>query len=124
MPEYDCLNCPGYCCSYPIIEVLDEDLQRLADHFDISLKKAKAKYTRADHGHDQIMKRKKDEHFGRICQFFDTKARRCTIYEARPAICREFPAEERCGYYDFLMFEREHQEDASHVATTDSSAWK
>ena len=32
----------------------------------------------------EIMRRKKDEHFGKICQFFDTKERRCTIYEARP----------------------------------------
>jgi len=72
----------------------------------------------------RIMKRQDDEHFGRICQFFDTGARRCTVYEGRPQICRDFPAEKRCGYYDFLEFERRHQEDDNHVAVTDSSAWK
>ena len=124
MAAYDCLNCPGYCCSYPVIALKKKDIARLAEHFDMSLEKAEAKFTRDDHGHKRIMKRKKDEHFGRICQFFDTEARRCTVYEARPEICRVFPAEKKCGYYDFLEFERRHQEDDTHVATTDSSPWK
>lgn len=124
MAAYDCLNCPGYCCSYPVIALKKKDVARLADHFDLSMERAEKKFTRNDHGHKRIMKRKKDEHFGRICQFFDTEARRCTVYEARPEICRVFPAEKKCGYYDFLQFERRHQEDEMHVATTDSSAWK
>jgi signal transduction histidine kinase len=37
------------------------------------------------------MRRKGDKHFGRICQFFDTNERRCTIYAARPAACRDYP---------------------------------
>ena len=68
--------------------------------------------------------RKKDEHFGRACRFLDPKARRCTIYKARPTICRQFPAERRCGYYDFLMFERKHQNDPDLVATTENGLWK
>ncbi|MFM8307575.1 MAG: YkgJ family cysteine cluster protein, partial [Microcystis aeruginosa] len=52
------------------------------------------------------MRRKKDTTFGRICRFFDTKERRCTIYKARPSNCRSYPGEGRCGYYDFLMHER------------------
>lgn len=124
MAAYDCLNCPGYCCSYPVIALKKKDVERLAEYFGMTFEKAEAKYTKSDHGYKRIMKRQKDEHFGRICQFFDTDLRRCTVYEARPAICREFPAEKRCGYYDFLEFERRHQEDDTHVATTDSSAWK
>ena len=124
MAAYDCLKCPGYCCSYPVIALKKKDVERLAKHFGLSVAKAEAKFTRSEHGYKRIMKRQKDEHFGKICQFFDTEARRCTVYEARPAICREFPAEKKCGYYDFLDFERRHQEDDAHVATTDSSAWK
>ena len=124
MPAYDCLKCPGYCCSYPVIVLKKRDVERLATHFDVSFEAAENKFTRSDHGYKRIMKRKKDEHYGRICQFFDTDARRCTVYEARPAICRQFPAEKRCGYYDFLQFERRHQEDEAHIATTDSSEWK
>jgi len=33
------------------------------------------------------------------------------VYEARPAVCREYPDGIRCGYFEFLMFEREHQDD-------------
>ena len=118
MAAYDCLNCPGYCCSYTVIALKKKDVARLADHFDLSMEQAEKKFTRNDHGHKRIMKRQNDEHFGRICQFFDTVARRCTVYEARPAICREFPAEKRCGYYDFLKFERAGQEDETYISTT------
>ncbi len=54
-----------------------------------------------------------------ICRFFDTDERRCTIYSARPAVCRAFPGSARCGYYDFLSFERRAQEDPEFVALTD-----
>ena len=26
--KYNCLKCPGYCCSYPVIEVKDRDAKR------------------------------------------------------------------------------------------------
>ena len=65
------------------------------------------------------MRRKADPHFGKICQFFDTKERRCGIYLARPSTCRIFPGEGRCGYYDFLSFERAGQEDETYISTTD-----
>ena len=122
--SYDCLNCPGYCCSYPVIALTKRDVERLAKHHDMSFDDAEAKFTKSDHGHKRIMRRKKDEHFGRICRFFDTEKRRCTIYQARPAVCRDFPNDKRCGYYDFLQFERHHQDDPKHVAVTDSAEWK
>lgn len=116
--RYDCLKCPGYCCSYPIIEVKDRDAARIARHFDMPLEKAEKKFFRVDHTHGRVMRRQKDEHFGRICQFFDTEHRRCTIYEARPRACREFPGEFNCGYWDFLAFERNAQEDDEYISTT------
>ena len=39
-PKYDCLDCPAYCCSYAHIPATDEDVERLADHFDLTLKEA------------------------------------------------------------------------------------
>jgi len=123
MPKsYNCAKCPGYCCSYPIIPVTRRDLKRLAEHFKISFTTAKKRFvTRNDEekpGKDEFkMRRKADEHFGRICRFFDTEARRCTVYHARPAICRAYPTG-RCGYYDFLSNERHTQEDPDLVATT------
>ena len=41
-------------------------------------------------------------------------------YKARPAICRSYPGSGRCGYYDFLSFERRAQDDPEWVATTDN----
>jgi Fe-S-cluster containining protein len=116
--RYDCLKCPGYCCSYPIIEVKDRDAERIARHFDMPLAKAEQKYFRVDRTHGRVMRRQKDEHFGRICQFFDTDQRRCTIYHARPRACRDFPGEFNCGYWDFLAFERNAQEDEEYISTT------
>jgi Fe-S-cluster containining protein len=55
-----------------------------------------------------------------ICQFFDTEKRCCTIYPARPGACRAYPGTARCGYYDFLSFERRAQNDAEFVALTDN----
>jgi hypothetical protein len=90
--KYDCLKCPGYCCSYPVIEVKDRDAARIARHFDLPLEKAEKKFFKSSHGYKRVMRRKKDKYYGRICQFFDTEARRCTIYEARPWPAAIFPA--------------------------------
>jgi hypothetical protein len=119
--KYDCSKCPGYCCSYPVIEVKDRDAERIAKHFGIPLKLAEKRYFKAAHGHARVMRRKQDENFGKICQFFDAALRRCTIYEARPYVCRAFPGDGRCGYYDFLSFERDSQEDPEFISTTDHS---
>ncbi len=97
--HYDCLKCPGYCCSYPIIVVTKRDLARIARHFTISEAEAEERYCVARHGHKRILQRKPDTHFRRICRFFDTAAR-------------------RCGYYDFLSFERDAQNDPDYVSTT------
>ena len=48
------------------------------------------------------------------------ETRRCTIYEARPGACRDYPNGSSCGYYDFLKFEREHQGDEDFIATTNA----
>ena len=116
--QYDCAKCPGYCCSYPRIEVKNADLKRLAKHFDMPLAAAEKKFTRwykDDDGHERILRHHKDGIYGSICRFFDTDARRCTIYEARPAVCRQYPLKSKCGYYEFIKFERKHQDDESFI---------
>ena len=114
---YNCAKCPGYCCSYPVIPLTKRDVQRLADHFDLSFAEARKKFTKIDGDEEYAMRRKADDHFGKICRFFDTEKRRCTIYMARPTVCRTYPGG-RCGYYDFLASERNAQEDPEHIATT------
>jgi Fe-S-cluster containining protein len=116
---YNCKKCPGYCCSYPLIRLTKRDVERLAKHFGITPKQAQHKFTTERWGAKYSMRRKADKIFGRICRFFDTKERRCTVYEARPALCRSFPGG-RCGYYDFLAFERRSQDDDAFIATTNN----
>ena len=116
--QYNCEKCPGYCCSYPLIPLEKRDVERLAKHHDMTFDEAKRAFTKEAYGRKYAMRRKKDEHFGKICRFFDTEKRRCTIYLARPGVCRQFPGGGRCGYYDFLMFERRAQEDEKFVALT------
>jgi len=124
--KYDCLKCPGYCCSYPNIHVQPKDLKRLAAHFKVSEEVAEKRYLKKGFKEEGMKKRplvlrhQKDEHFSTICWFFDTEKRRCTIYEARPEICREYPGRKRCGYYEFLKFERDAQEDPDYVAITNN----
>jgi hypothetical protein len=115
---YDCSKCPGYCCSYPLIGLDKRDVERLARHFDLPFEVARKRFTAERYGRKYTMRRKADPHFTRICQFFDTEKRRCTVYAARPAVCRSFPGEGRCGYYDFLRYERIAQDDEAWIAVT------
>jgi Fe-S-cluster containining protein len=116
---YDCAKCPGYCCSYPTIPLTKPDLHRLARHFGLGFREAKAKYTVARDDDPYTMRRKADKHFGRVCQFFDTEKRRCGIYQARPSTCRSYPERGSCGYYDFLKSERWLQDDPEFIVAID-----
>ena len=93
------------------------DVDRLAKYFKLTFEAARKKFTKTDPEAKYAMRRKADPHFGKICQFFHTEERRCTIYKARPTICREYPGG-GCGYYGFLMAERSSQQDKDHVAST------
>lgn len=59
-------------------------MERLARHHDLDFDTARDKFTKEAYGCRYVLRRKADPHFGRICRFFDTKERHCTIYEARP----------------------------------------
>ena len=118
--SYDCSECPGYCCSYPRIVVTKKDIQRLAKHFGLTNEAAKIAFTRQyefteghpdEHVKEQILRHRPDDIYKSTCQFLDPDLRRCTIYEARPSVCREFPNGKKCGYYGFIKFERKHQND-------------
>src|SRR5690606_17510761 len=62
--KYDCSKCPGYCCSYPRIEVSDKDLARLARHFELAVDEAERRFTRRyrdDESDERILRHRKDE---------------------------------------------------------------
>jgi uncharacterized protein len=108
---YDCSKCPAYCCSiYDRVQVTRRDIKRLAKHFGLDDEIAQKRFTTTWQG-EQILRRKADPIFGKACRFLDPGTRRCTIYDARPLVCREFPDHERCAYYDLLEFEKVQQGD-------------
>ena len=114
--SYDCEQCPAYCCSYPRVIVSKKDLKRLARHFGVGLEKARQKYTKkGEEKGERILRHRKDQIYATVCRFLDPEDRCCTVYEARPRICRQYPGEPNCGYYDFLSFERRAQKNPEFV---------
>jgi Fe-S-cluster containining protein len=82
----------------------------LAKHFGITEEQATTRFTKI-YSKERVLRRKADPLFGQACQFLNPETRGCTIYHARPAVCREYPNTTRCAYYDLLKFEREQQDD-------------
>lgn len=112
---FDCNKCPAYCCSiYERVAVNKRDINRLAKHFGISPAEAEQRYT-TDFEGERVLKRVDDVIFEQTCMFLDQKTRGCTIYHARPGVCRSYPGRSRCAYYDLLRFERVQQGDESVV---------
>jgi len=116
---YSCNKCPAYCCTYSEIEVSEFDISRLARHFGLSVREARERFTKPDaKGKIRMLRHRKDRIFDSACMLLDQKTRKCTVYHARPGTCRKYPESSRCGYYEFLKFEREQQGDEKFVAMT------
>ena len=117
--QYSCSKCPAYCCSYPEIEVPTRDIERLPKHFGLPYAVAEERFTKYD-AKEKVreLRHRQDRIFTSVCMLLDQKTRRCTVYEARPAVCREYPDTKRCGYYEFLKFERAQQDDPKFIALT------
>ncbi len=116
--QYNCSNCPAYCCTYDYIEVTAADLARLAASFGLTEAVAERRFTkkaRVDGREMRVLRHQRDEVFGTACRFLDPETRRCGVYDARPAICRSYPGTARCGFYDFLCSERRSQDDPEYV---------
>lgn len=112
---FDCNKCPAYCCSiYERVAVTKRDIGRLAKHFGLSSDEARRRYT-TSYEDERVLKRVDDAVFEKTCTFLDQKTRRCTVYHARPAVCRSYPGRSRCAYYDLLRFERIQQGDENVV---------
>jgi Fe-S-cluster containining protein len=112
---FDCNKCPAFCCTvYERVGLNKRDINRLAKHFGISPAEAERRYT-VDYEGERVLKKVKDVIFERTCTFLDQKTRGCTVYHARPGVCRTYPGRSRCAYYDLMRFERIQQGDESVV---------
>jgi Fe-S-cluster containining protein len=117
-PQYTCSKCPAYCCTYSEIEITARDVERLARHFGVDARTAAERYTKTSAKGVVMLRHRHDRIFDSACMFLDQKKRQCTVYDARPGVCRKYPESSRCGYYEFLKFEREQQGDEKMVALT------
>jgi Fe-S-cluster containining protein len=112
---YDCEKCPAFCCSiYGRVIVGDDDVERMAAHYEITFEEAEKRFTKTLDG-ERLMRRRKDDLLSETCKFLDKKTRGCTIYHARPDVCRIFPNTRRCAYYDLWQFEQDQQFDRGRV---------
>jgi Fe-S-cluster containining protein len=93
-------------------------VERLARHFDVDPDTAMQRYTKTNAKGATLLRHRKDRIFDSACMFLDQKKRQCTVYGARPGVCRKYPDTAKCGYYEFLKFEREQQGDDTLVALT------
>lgn len=114
-PLYDCSKCPAYCCSYEEIDVTGREIARIARHLGLDASTVLDRYTKLTRAGNRVLRHQHDDIFGRVCTFLDRTTRRCTIYEARPGVCHEYPEKPRCGYYDFLTWERTYQADPKFI---------
>jgi Fe-S-cluster containining protein len=109
--KYNCDKCVAYCCSiYDRVQVTPRDIRRLALHFGVTPEVATARYTKV-WGKERILRRRADRLFGQACMFLNQETRKCTIYNARPGTCRDYPDTSRCAYYDLIQWERKQQND-------------
>jgi Fe-S-cluster containining protein len=83
--QIDCRACAS-CCKVAETNVSDRDIERLAKHLGISTREFVETYTTASafEGKETILRRRDSG-----CIFLDGND--CTIYEARPDTCRNFP---------------------------------
>ena len=77
----------GKCCTrhgeYDYVYLENDDVARLAAHFEMPIRAFRARYTRKDDGHTILRMA------GPACPFLEGSA--CTVYRARPTQCATFP---------------------------------
>lgn len=92
-----CSFCPGYCC-YRLpgatLYLDAADINRMARYFGISDGEVRARYLE----NKNTFKTKED---GSCLLLADDRfCKRCTIHEARPRQCRDFPYDNPCPYLE------------------------
>lgn len=108
-PDDNCLKCTGHCCTAGVhfeIGLHEADVVRLAEHLGMSKEKFVKKYidpmyTTLGYPHQFAFREDKKAEGGWCCPFLEIDKRgagRCGVYEARPAVCRGFPAH-NCEYF-------------------------
>lgn len=91
--EMDCLDCAN-CCKTTSPIFLPKDIERLARHFRQKPKNFIAEHLHLDGEGDYVLN-------GSPCPFLGTD-NYCSVYEARPRACREYPHTNRKRMHQLL----------------------
>ena len=92
-----CSYCPGYCC-YRLkgasLYIMAVDINRIARYFDITDGEVRHRFLE---GRNTFKTREDGS-----CIFLanDCMCKRCTIHEARPKQCSDFPYDKHCPYLE------------------------
>lgn len=88
--EIDCLSCSN-CCKTTSPIFREKDIERLANHFRIKPSQFIEKYLHIDEEQHYVLN-------SAPCAFLDS-GNCCTVYESRPAACREYPHTNRKRFH-------------------------
>lgn len=127
---YDCDRCPAMCCTtYASVALSEGEPQKMAAALGVSVPQFLVErteiFTSELTKREGIRLRRKADPAtgGDACGLFDTETRRCTVYDARPQVCRAWPdkthqppaLQGRCQFYDLMMFVRGENRDPQMV---------
>lgn len=99
--NFDCGECPGFCCTYKITEVGPTDQKRLARGLGITEREVEERYCRWENNAKLVLRQTPDPVLGVLsCIFLDKETRGCKVHGIRPRVCKSFPHEERCKWWD------------------------
>lgn len=93
MSQVNCLDC-GNCCKSISPAVKDADITRLAKHMKIKPSELTERYFQLDEDGDYVFK-------SQPCPFLGDD-NYCSVYEARPRACREYPHTDRVKIHQIL----------------------
>jgi Fe-S-cluster containining protein len=81
--QIDCRECAN-CCKVAATPLLERDIEKLAKFFRLSIPKFTAQYVETNDEGEQVLRRTAEG-----CVFLS--GNECTVYEARPSNCVDFP---------------------------------
>ncbi len=85
--QFECTQCGDCCTGAPgYVWVNAEEIAALAKHLGLPINEFEQKFVRKIGVRKSLIEFENGD-----CVFFDGKARKCTVYEARPRQCRTWP---------------------------------
>jgi len=99
--ETDCLSCAN-CCKKMTPTFTDEDIDRIAAHFQLSPNLFKKTYLKQEKKDTDWQNKKQP------CQWLDLGSNMCSIYEIRPADCAGFPHLTKKNTNDYIHVHKQN----------------